>query len=371
MKHVPKQSARQSEAGFTLTEMMMVLALMGIISGVIATAFSVSVRASDRIEAALPPARDANSLNFWLASDISSAVPVWLDPLAAPPVVDPNWITTDASPATSTGCGASSADFPAAVNVLRIKTRNPIKPVNPETYVASYRYNSVTRELWRVFCQTGFPPSSVSVLASDIDPAFTPLGTIDPTLTAHLTKRWAKISFGVIYRNVATKVVATAAVRVPELQPLVGPGTVGGGPTRPNCAYSAAVFSPSPVSQAAAPPGNNRPLATDVQITLTTNESAGAICESILVPPVAGTGLIAMASTNGNLECPLVKSGPSVWTAATCPIWKIRPWKVPGPAGSIANFPITFVSRTDPTDLSTDLILLGTGSPALSVLQGP
>jgi hypothetical protein len=335
----------------------MVLALMGIISGVIATAFSVSVRASDRIEAVLPPARDANSLNFWLASDISSAIPV-----------DPNWLVGSAT-AIGTGCLASAAD--AATNVLRIETRNPILPTSPETYIASYRYMASTKELWRVFCRTGLAPSSVSVIAGDIDPAVPPLGTIDPTLTAGFTKRWAKISFGVSYRNVTSKVAATAAVRVPEVQPPVGPGIVGGGPARPNCAYIATVFSPSPVSQAAAPAGNNRPLATDVQVTLTTNESAGAVCESILVPPVPGTGLIAVATTNGNLECLLVKSGPSMWSATTCPVWKVGPWKVPGPAGSIANFPITFVNRTDPSDVTTDLILLGTGSPILRVLQGP
>ena len=359
MKHVPKQSARRSEAGFTLTEMMMVLALMGIISGVIATAFSVSVRASDRIEAALPPARDANSLNFWLASDISSAVPVWLDPLAAPPVVDPDWITTDASPATSTGCGASSADFPAAVNVLRIKTRNPIKAVNPETYVASYRYNSVTRELSRVFCQTGFPPSSVSVLASDIDPAFTPLGSIDPTITPHLTKRWAKISFGVIYRGVATKVAATAAVRVPETQPEVGSGGPGGPGTHPNCAYSApSTFTPNPVSQVDSPPnGPDRPLKTDVAISIATNEPAGAVCTSILLPP--GSGLVAKAITNANIECLLAKTPPNIWSAPTCPAWKTGLWKVTGPAGAFVDYDIAIYNRTDPSDTTTDQLLLG------------
>ncbi len=359
MKQVPEQSARRSEAGFTLTEMMMVLALMGIISGVIATAFSVSVRASDRIEAALPPARDANSLNFWLSSDVSSAVPV-----------DANWLVPS-TVSIGTGCAASAAD--AASNVLRIETRNPILPASPETYIASYRYMSSTKELWRVFCRTGLAPSSVSVLASDLDPAVVPVGSIDTT-----NKKWAKISFGVIYRNVTNVVAATAAVRVPATQPVVGPGGGGGPASRPNCAFFTAVLSPggtvgAPVSQAGAPPGNNRPLATDVSITLTTNESAGAVCQSIFVPPVVGTGLIAIATTHPSLvECALLKTGPSVWSAATCPNWYSLStnWPVPGAAGIVKSFPITIVNRTDPSDITTDQIVLGP-SVLFFVKKGP
>jgi prepilin-type N-terminal cleavage/methylation domain-containing protein len=338
---------RTDESGFTLVEMLLVISLMGLISGVIATAFVVSSRGSEKVRVVLPAARAANALSFWLASDISSAVPV----------NSTTWLNTGS--ATAAGCSSSPA---GTTNVLRIETRNPIS--NTPTYVASYRYEApvgppyaagATGKLWRLFCQSGAAPSSSSVVVDDIDPLTPPIGCGDTTACSGAAVQVAAgLALNVSSRGIVTPVSARAAVRVPATAPpiaTIAPTTLV---PKPACRYTAGTVGTGKKSVA-----GNKPLDAPVAVNITSNLSSGAGC----------TALLVKLPLNGNSECVLTRVGVTdVWT------------------GSCFGSPITFPNnpatpqsvlvfdRVDPGDTTvtptippTDVAVSGTPTLSLTI----
>ena len=140
------------QGGFTLTEVLIVVVIMGVLATAIAIAFSVIVRTVPPTEARADDARSLLGVTTWLPADVS-AVPQVPRASAAP-----NW---DDDPVTLSGCGTD----PGA-NIVRLSWRESLSG-SPVTFVASYQLvgdNDTTR-IVRVACRLGGPADVLNVTA--------------------------------------------------------------------------------------------------------------------------------------------------------------------------------------------------------------
>ena len=324
-----KRRPASGEDGFTLVEVMLVVTLLGLIAGVIAGAFIVSLRGNDKVKTLLPAANAANSVNFWLASDVSSAV-----------TNIPGWFSSTA--ADSSGC---SSDPPGTTNVLRIETRDPI--AGTQLYFASYRYQASTASLWRTFCRSGQAPAASSVLAEDIDPNPLKAPAAGPAATDT-----ASISFSVISRGVSRRIVAKAAIRTQPAAPAIATSTTTTLAPIPICKYTAG--SGGSGTKPTGTKSLNLPLPI---VSVTSNMSAGGGC----------TVLVVKVPANGNAECVLTRQG-------VTDVWMASCFGSPLKGNTLPTMdPVLVYDRVDPGDAAaappvppTDVQV--PGSPALSLL---
>ncbi len=126
-----------SDAGFTLTEVVIVVFLLGIIMPVLAMAFTVVIRTTPTSEDRADDSRALLNLTNWLSQDVSSTAE------------DGFYIGTSAP---SGGCLASS--LPASsINLLELHWSE-----GTENYVSNYRFvetDASTGRIYRYACQQG------------------------------------------------------------------------------------------------------------------------------------------------------------------------------------------------------------------------
>lgn len=287
------RAGARAERGLSMLELTFSVMVLGFVVLALGVAFSVGFRGSLQAQSQLPGPRTSNELAFWLASDISSAVPVNVA----------SWLNTGVG--TASGCSGSTP----GQNVLRIETRNPIKPnASAETYVASYRYDASTSTLWRTFCRTGQAPTFRSQIARDINPAAPPGAIVAGD------QRSATVAFQVVAKGQAFIVSQRAAVRVPETAPPVATITTTTLPPEQACSYSAGSITPPTSTRFGSPSGNNAAaLSTPPLVQIVDNSATGAACTDLRVRAVKISG---PGSTPPAHECTLPGPGPG--RSATC-----------------------------------------------------
>lgn len=129
--------ARRSDAGFTLTEVVIVTALLGLLMPVLAFAFSFVIRATPTNEDRADDSRSLLNLTNWLSQDVSSTSE------------DGFYVGTSAP---AGGCLASSLPS-GSVNLLELHWSE-----GTERFVTNYRWVSTSPTMGRIFryaCQQG------------------------------------------------------------------------------------------------------------------------------------------------------------------------------------------------------------------------
>lgn len=157
---------KQRDRGFSLIEVMMTTAVIGMVMAVVSTALVLTIRQQENTAGRLNVARGEQNLGTWLPADLASGEEVSIDPAVSPCGTNcPSGTTVRGSNAimltwTSLGAGATSS----------VETTTKV----------SYRYAQVDGGyiLERVECKTfdGGPPSCQQhIVVSDMDAP--PLGT--------------------------------------------------------------------------------------------------------------------------------------------------------------------------------------------------
>ena len=222
----------RSDGGFTLPELLIVMTILGLISGALGVTFITSMRASQKVATLVPGAQATQNLQTWLKSDIESASPTG----AA------TWI--DSSAGAGTGClSVSPAEPPGAQNMLHIETKDPTgRATAPNNmYAASYRYRT-DGTLWRTWCIKGGASVTHSELITGLK--------AKPTATYDAANN--KISVTAITRNKAVdySFSLVGAVRTASTTTVPANLTTTTKPSHDPCAYTAATvrgYKPGPI----------------------------------------------------------------------------------------------------------------------------
>jgi prepilin-type N-terminal cleavage/methylation domain-containing protein len=193
-----QQPRGQRDAGFTLVEMIVVMGLMALLSGLLATVFVVILRSTPDADDRVSDARSVQGLVTWLPQDIDAAPPDRFDRDVA------TWPCAGTTPADS-------------YNVLTVGWTETIDSVTSADYSTSYRYELIDTE-WRMVRYTcvdagaarghnmtselspwGAPaPVSVQMCSSEVDEVTGQCATADiipDTVTAPPVVRSIQIAF--------------------------------------------------------------------------------------------------------------------------------------------------------------------------------
>lgn len=248
------------DGGVTLIEMLVVVAVLGLIAAVIAAAFVVVVRTSPTTEARIDDSRTILGLTIYLPEDVNSTPPSGYDFV----------------PSTSTGCAGASP----GVNLVRL-TWTELS----NTYRASYRYtgDSDGYKVVRYSCANGGDADVIS-LTSDLPP-------IDEST-------WTAGS---------APIVVTPYISGADVVGLTFEATTFAGEqffvvARSN--NTADTLPPNPpVVYPPPPPGNQPPVASPVVATI----------------PLAATSTIALAGTDPDADqlTASISNVPSDWTVVS------------------------------------------------------
>lgn len=141
---------KRADGGFTLIELVVAIAVLGIIMPVITATFVVIVRNSPAVQTRTDDSRSTRGLSTWLPQDV----------LSTPPVVITDGSST---PGYTLTARASDCASTAGTNVLHMVWQENVGP-NAATltnFVANYRYVIVgaTTQIKRYACSgIGLPP---------------------------------------------------------------------------------------------------------------------------------------------------------------------------------------------------------------------
>jgi prepilin-type N-terminal cleavage/methylation domain-containing protein len=310
----------RDETGFTLIEILLVVTLMGVIVAATTTAFVVSARGQQRAAEALPGPKVSNLLSSWLTADIGSAVPVNIG----------TWL--DTSSGVTTGCSSTPA---GTTNLLRIESRDPTTPTDPvtglpvaPTYIASYRYNALTRTITRYFCKGQVspgplnPPIAVSILAEEVGdlsstpPAPAPEAVVSPA------KDKVSMTLSIVHGPTPYLITVAAAVRVPQSPPAIVVVTPPPPTSLLPCAFSAGTVSPASVGRFTGGP-TNKQLLLGVTVSVVTN--AGPTAEPCTLLRAKANGLSCDLTTiigvtrSGLCFGPGSPNASATWNASASP----------------------------------------------------
>ena len=146
---------KRADGGFTLIELVVAIAVLGIIMPVITATFVVIVRNSPAVQTRTDDSRSTRGLSTWLPQDV----------LSTPPVVITNGSST---PGYTLTARASDCASTAGTNVLHMVWQENVGP-NAATltnFVANYRYVIVgaTTQIKRYACSGIGPPPYTNTL---------------------------------------------------------------------------------------------------------------------------------------------------------------------------------------------------------------
>lgn len=146
---------KRADGGFTLIELVVAIAVLGIIMPVITATFVVIVRNSPAVQTRTDDSRSTRGLSTWLPQDV----------LSTPPVVITDGSST---PGYTLTARASDCASTAGTNVLHMVWQENVGP-NAATltnFVANYRYVIVgaTTQIKRYACSGIGPPPYTNTL---------------------------------------------------------------------------------------------------------------------------------------------------------------------------------------------------------------
>ncbi len=146
---------KRADGGFTLIELVVAIAVLGIIMPVITATFVVIVRNSPAVQTRTDDSRSTRGLSTWLPQDV----------LSTPPVVITDGSST---PGYTLTARASNCASTAGTNVLHMVWQENVGP-NAGTltnFVANYRYVIVgaTTQIKRYACSGIGPPPYTNTL---------------------------------------------------------------------------------------------------------------------------------------------------------------------------------------------------------------
>lgn len=146
---------KRADGGFTLIELVVAIAVLGIIMPVITATFVVIVRNSPAVQTRTDDSRSTRGLSTWLPQDV----------LSTPPVVITDGSST---PGYTLAARASDCASTAGTNVLHMVWQENVGP-NAATltnFVANYRYVIVgaTTQIKRYACSGIGPPPYTNTL---------------------------------------------------------------------------------------------------------------------------------------------------------------------------------------------------------------
>ena len=146
---------KRADGGFTLIELVVAIAVLGIIMPVITATFVVIVRNSPAVQTRTDDSRSTRGLSTWLPQDV----------LSTPPVVITDGSST---PGYTLTARASNCASTAGTNVLHMVWQENVGP-NAATltnFVANYRYVIVgaTTQIKRYACSGVGPPPYTNTL---------------------------------------------------------------------------------------------------------------------------------------------------------------------------------------------------------------
>lgn len=145
------RTAPQSDGGFSLIELLIVVVLTGILMPVIVAVFTTIVRNSPSVETRADDSRTTRGLSTWLPQDVLSTPPI---PAATPPLTPP----TPPVPGYNldTARGSDCAVPLGTTNIVHMVWQENvgITPATLITYVANYRYITIgtTLQIKRYTC---------------------------------------------------------------------------------------------------------------------------------------------------------------------------------------------------------------------------
>lgn len=188
------------DRGLTLTELLVVVALMGVIAVVTAAVFTAIVRSTPSAEASSDDARPLLGLSTWLPADISST------PFAPHSAPGPAW---DRDAGTSSGCSGGSP----GVNLLRLNWSETFgDPATTSTFTSAYRYvdEGSGWKIKRYHCVNGGAPSvtNLTSVLPPIDETTWVAGT-DPVVV-----EWQTAGSVIVGASFAVKTIDGDSVRV-------------------------------------------------------------------------------------------------------------------------------------------------------------
>jgi prepilin-type N-terminal cleavage/methylation domain-containing protein len=138
----------RGEAGFTLVEMMMAIAIMAVIIVPLTGALVVSLRTTDDTSNRLAASNDAQLFSLWLPGDLQSTGNQSSDVVAAP---------------------TANTECSGVTNLLRLKWRETLSSTT-NTYVVAYAIQQVGTGSWRLqryLCVNG-GTATTHVVARDL-----------------------------------------------------------------------------------------------------------------------------------------------------------------------------------------------------------
>ena len=150
-----RPKTKRADGGFTLIELVVAIAVLGIIMPVITATFVVIVRNSPAVQTRTDDSRSTRGLSTWLPQDV----------LSTPPVVITDGSST---PGYTLTARASDCASTAGTNVLHMVWQENVGP-NAATltnFVANYRYVIVgaTTQIKRYACSGIGPPPYTNTL---------------------------------------------------------------------------------------------------------------------------------------------------------------------------------------------------------------
>lgn len=345
-------SEGRHEGGFTLTELLIVVTILGLMAGAMGVVFISSMRASRRVATIVPGVQATQGLASWLKSDIESASPNG----AA------TWIADSSMPGTPTGCTSLNPVEPAgALNVLHIETKDPTgRAVAPNNlFAASYRYRT-DRTLWRVWCvKNGSGAAATSIVHNELIAGLKakPNATYDPT-TNKISMRATTVNKAVDYSFELSGVVRTSATTT---LPVFGTTTTKA--PHDSCRYTAATvtgYDPllavvSPITKQA--PGNSPGLLGDSvtgnRFTLGFTVTATGNCSDPLhIDPVTGLADPEGLAVRITIAAGVTETIPLTMNVAVPGSWRnVSPYYLsPSNAWRRQSYPIVVLDGYDPLD---------------------
>ena len=308
-----------TDAGFTLTELVIVVFIMGLIVPVLAVAFSVVIRTTPSAEDRADDSRSLVNLTTWLSQDVASTS-------------EDGFFVGTSSPTTG-GCKTSSLPT-SSVNLLELQWREGSKE-----FVTNYRWVSTGPTVGRIFryaCQKLQPASALSMTAE--------LNKVSGGTFGEAPVEITKIATTLANGTAGTKGIQFVVLILDDY-----------GVQRELLSLDATttnVVTTLPGGAGSAPGNNSAPIASDLSMTIT--------------PPATQTDLLPITDPNGD---PLVTTFPNglpsaLWKAvvtgvsievtpdtAAAPGVYVIPYRVTDPFGEMANAQLRVTVQASTVDL--------------------
>ena len=267
------------DRGFTLTEVLIVVTLMGLLSAAIAAVFTVVVRTLPPTEARADDARSLLGISTWLPADVSST------PEKPEATAGGNW-DKESRP---TGCDVSGAGN-IGENVLWLSWSESLGG-SPNTYRSSYRLvdGDETARLVRVSCVNGGTATVINVTAG------LPLFVMDPVTslpTNPVTVKWKTSDEGTIVGvefEITTRDGDTLRVDASSRNPATTLSAIPTAVTTTTESTTPITSDPDDETPITSDPDDETPTSSSTTTTSTTVPCSASL-ESVLPNPVANTG---------------------------------------------------------------------------------